>query len=103
MTPRNVVLSPEARDDLNGIYDWIANARGPVVAKGYTDRIEDFCASLDMGAERGTARDDLRPGIRVVGFEGRVAIVFAVLEQTVEVLRISYGGRDWEAAFRSDR
>jgi toxin ParE1/3/4 len=49
--------------------------------------------------ERGTLRDDLRPGLRTIGFEHRVAIAFRVSTDTVAVLRILYGGRKVELAF----
>lgn len=39
-------------------------------------------------------RDDLFPGLRVVGFERRVTIAFHVGADTVTFLRILYGGRD---------
>ena len=51
---------------------------------------------------RGMARDDLRPGLRVVGFRRRVTIAFAITEETVEILGIYYGGRDYEALLSID-
>lgn len=47
--------------------------------------------------DRGTARDDIRPGLRTVGFRRRVIIAFAVLDQAVVVIGVFYGGRDYEA------
>jgi toxin ParE1/3/4 len=41
----------------------------------------------------------LRPGLRVTGFERRVAIAFHVAADTVVVDRILYGGRDLDGAF----
>ena len=52
--------------------------------------------------ERGTKRDDLRPGIRIVGFERRILIAFTVLTETVEISQILYGGRDMTKALRSE-
>jgi toxin ParE1/3/4 len=43
-------------------------------------------------------RDDIRPGLRVVGFERRVTIAFAVGEAGVTIVRVFYGGQDWEEA-----
>jgi toxin ParE1/3/4 len=45
-------------------------------------------------------RDDIRPGLRIVGFERRVTIAFSVDDGRVTILRVFYGGRDWENAFR---
>lgn len=41
-------------------------------------------------------RDDIRPGLRTVGYKKRVVIAFAVLDGTVAIIGIFYGGRDYE-------
>lgn len=41
--------------------------------------------------------DGIRPGMRTIGFERRITIAFAVGETSVTILRIFYGGRDWQA------
>jgi toxin ParE1/3/4 len=40
--------------------------------------------------------DDLAPGLRVTGFERRVTILFTVTVEEVVILRVFYGGVDWE-------
>ena len=47
-------------------------------------------------------RDDIRPGLRVIGFERRATIVFQVTENEVVIVRIFYGGQDYERALRRD-
>lgn len=42
---------------------------------------------------RGIARDDVRPGLRILGFRKRVTIAFAVHDRRVEVLGLYYGGQ----------
>jgi toxin ParE1/3/4 len=44
-------------------------------------------------------RDDVRPGLRVVGFERRVTVAFQVAGDNLTILRILYAGRDLERAF----
>ncbi len=100
MKRRRVVYAPDAATDLDTIYDYIADAAGTTVAAGYEERVRCFCDGLDLGAERGSLRDDIRPGLRVVGFERRIAVAFAVEEDRVVVLRILSGGRDWSSALR---
>lgn len=97
MRERKVVFSVEAEAELLEIYDWIADAASPDVAFGYVTRIEAFCQRLAMASERGQARDDIRPGLRIIGFERRVTIAFKVEPERVVILRLFYGGRDWEA------
>jgi toxin ParE1/3/4 len=67
-------FSPEALGDLIDLYDYIAIRDGAERAITYIDRIEDFCHSLSMFPDRGNKRDDLRAGLRILGFERRVVI-----------------------------
>lgn len=96
MKRRRVVFAPEARIDLLNIYDWIAEAANPAVAVGYIERLENWCMSFDIASERGRAREDIRPGLRVVGFERRLTVAFTVSENEIIILRLFQGGRDWE-------
>jgi toxin ParE1/3/4 len=100
---RKVVLTPEAQGDLVGLYEYIATDSGPARALSYIERIEDYCAGFDLAAERGTRRDDIRLGLRIVGFERRVAIAFHVDATTVTIDRILYGGRELEGIFARRR
>lgn len=92
-----VVFSPEARDDLLRLYLFIAERSGEARALAYVDRIEAWCRGLATFPERGRRRDDLLPGLRVAGFERRVAIAFHVAPGLVTLDRIFYGGRDLNA------
>jgi toxin ParE1/3/4 len=58
---------------------------------------------LSTFPERGRRRDDIRPGLRVVGFERRVAIAFRVLKTRVEIVSIAYGGREFERELRKSK
>lgn len=98
MEKREVVFSPEAQADLLRLYDYIADRSGPARAIGYIERIEAYCLRFDLAAERGTRRDDIRAGLRVVGFERRVTIAFHVDRKRVTIDRILYGGRELNSA-----
>jgi toxin ParE1/3/4 len=93
---RRVVFTPEARNDLFEIYDWIATKTSPQIAISYIDRIEAYCLGFELASERGHRRDDISPGLRIVGFERRVTIAFAVDDDRVTILRLFYGGQNWE-------
>jgi toxin ParE1/3/4 len=99
---RKVIFAPEARDDLFALYSYIAERSGTARAFGYIGRIERYCLGFDVAGERGSRRDDLRPGLRIVGFERRVTIAFHVEPGTVTIDRIFYAGRDVERIFRGD-
>ena len=61
---------------------------------GYIERIEAVCQDLSTFPDRGTRRDELFPGLRIIGFERRIAIAFHIEPKTVTIDRILYGGRD---------
>ena len=98
---RKVVFAPEARDDLKELYLFIAERSNSDRAMAYVNRIEAYCRGFADYPERGTRRDDLFPGLRVVGFERRETIAFHVDADTVKFLRILYGGRELEALIGS--
>jgi toxin ParE1/3/4 len=95
---RTVTFAPEAEADLGALYNWVADRAGPTVALGYVERLHGSCLSLGLASERGTRRDDIRPGLRTIGFERRVTIAFKVDPGNVLILRLFYGGQDWETA-----
>ena len=94
-----IEFSPEALGDLIDLYDYIALHDGADRAIGYIDRIEKCCRNLSAFPERGIKRDDLHPGLRILGFERRAVIAFLLTADTVTILRILYGGRDLETVF----
>lgn len=95
-----ISFRPQAEADLFGLYRYIAEEAGPAVAGNYIERIEAACMALETFPERGTRRDDIRPGLRTMGFERRATIVFQVMESEVVIVRIFYGGQDYEHALR---
>ncbi|MBM3226428.1 MAG: type II toxin-antitoxin system RelE/ParE family toxin [Candidatus Tectomicrobia bacterium] len=104
MTIRRVVFRPAAEDDLAQLYRDITTRSGyPERAIGYVRRIRRFCDTLASFPERGQRRDDVRSGLWVISFERRVIIAYMILDTgDVEIGRIFYGGRDYEAIIRED-
>lgn len=101
MTRYRVVFRPEAALQLEELYDFISNAASPSNAAGFTESIVAFGEGLADFPCRGTARDDLRPRLRTIGYRKRVVIAYAVLNETVAVVGIFYGGQDHEALLAS--
>lgn len=88
----------DARDDLDSLYDWIVDNQGSTtIADRYLARLDQFIQNLIIFPQRGTRRDDLSPGLRIIGFERRVAIVFKLVDDTILIVRVFYGGRDLAA------
>lgn len=96
MKQRAVIYAAKAGDDLDWIYETVADASSPFTADRYDQRIRAFCENLDYGSERGSRRDDLRQGLRIIGFERRVTVAFIVEPHQVVILRVFYGGANWE-------
>ena len=95
MKRRTLIYTEEAGADLDWIYDTIASASSPATASRYEQRIRAFCEGLEFASERGTQRDEVRPGLRAIGFQKRVTVAFIVEAERVVILRIFYGGVDW--------
>ncbi len=65
MKQYTVILTPEAQDQLAALYGYIAVAASPEIAKRYTNAIVTHCEDLQTFPNRGTSRDDIRPGLRI--------------------------------------
>ena len=92
--PHRVRFGPEARADLLDLYDHIADAAGRDLALAYVERIEHTCVGLADFPYRGAPRDDIRPGLRVIGIERRTLIAYIADASDVTILRVLHGGRD---------
>lgn len=95
-----VVFAPEANKQLVELYRYVAERGSPAVATSFTGAIVDYCERLAHFPRRGTKREDIRPGLRTIGFRRRVTIAFTVDTTTVTVLGVYYGGRDFETSLR---
>lgn len=93
MRRRTVGFSSRAKADLLELQDWIAERAGAAIATAYVERLQAYCQDFELAAERGHRRDDIRPGLRIVGFERPVAIAFIVEPAQVIIVRLYYGGR----------
>ena len=91
---RTVIFAPEADEQLRSIRRYISSQANPVIAKKFVDSIVERCRHLADWPYLGTPRDQLRPGLRTIGFWRRVTIAYAVEGQTVEVVAVSCGGRN---------
>jgi len=93
--------SPEAREQLAAIADYITSEGEPERAIAYVARIVGFCEGLALFPRRGRRRDDLLAGMYTAGFERRVTITYTINEAEAQVwiTGIYYGGQDWEARY----
>ena len=92
-----VVITARAEADLIAVFDYIAARAGADIAARFTDRIEAYVLGFADTPERGTKRDDLRPGLRTVGFRRRATILFEVDRERRRVVihGVYYAGRSF--------
>lgn len=95
MNRRTAIFAPQARHDLVELADWIAERAGAETALAYAAPLEAYCMGFELLGERGQRRNDLRPGLRIIGFERRVTVAFMVSESETTILRLHYGGQNW--------
>jgi len=99
-----VAFTPEAEEQLAGLYRFIAVAASPIIAERYTSAIITHCEGLHTVPNRGARRDDIRPSLRITNYKQRAVIAFAVddVALMVTIIGIYYGGQDYEAALQID-
>jgi toxin ParE1/3/4 len=98
-----VYLTPDAISDLTVIYEYIADKSGyPEIAWAYIEKLRHKCQELKTAPKRGQRRDDLRKNLRILAIDRAAVAAFEVDEekQTVTILNIFYGGRDYETIMR---
>jgi toxin ParE1/3/4 len=89
----------KAEEDLAGIDRYI-RSRDTAAAAKFLDAIEARCQSLADFPLQGRARNHLGPGCRILFYAKRIVILYRVIEGRVEILRVLYGGRDYEKLVR---
>ena len=89
-------ISDEARRDLIGIWDYIADDSEEAADSVLSLLYEEFNL-LGKNIFMGRRRDDLRPGYRSVSAQSYV-ILYRLVSQDVEITRVIHGRRDMDAA-----
>ena len=96
MQRRQIIYLPTATDDLREIAAWIADRTSSDFAVDYVERIQQRIETLSYGSERGTLREDIRPGLRAIGLMKSVTLAFFVENDAVMIVRVLYGGQNWQ-------
>jgi toxin ParE1/3/4 len=99
-----VAFDQAAVAELNEIFDYVEDRAGTAIATNFVNKLYDFCRRLEHTPERGTKRDDLRAGLRTIGYRRRATILFEVDHERrrVVIAGIYYGGRNYEADFGNE-
>ncbi|MBS0448574.1 MAG: type II toxin-antitoxin system RelE/ParE family toxin [Proteobacteria bacterium] len=95
--PYEVFFAPEADDQLEELFSYIADRASVLTAERYTSAIVATCKDLSKFPRRGVSRDDIRLGLRVTHHRGRTIIAYAIDDATrrVTILGVFYGGQEY--------
>ncbi|WP_230473339.1 type II toxin-antitoxin system RelE/ParE family toxin [Dyella choica] len=98
-----VEYAPEAVDQLEALYAYLAYEAGLNVARSYIDGIQSYCEGLNLYPERGVRRDDIRPGLRITNHQSKTIVAFTIDHAAlrVAILGIYHGGQDYEGDLRA--
>ena len=91
--PYVVELSPRAQKNIEKLEEYLGDRFYPANAERFIDRLLRALESLALAPYRGTSRDDLRTGIRTVGFERKATIYFKVVGDKVIIVSVKFRGR----------
>lgn len=92
---------PDAQNDLDKLYDWIADRAGAERAFAYVTAVREKAERVAEQPGIGTPQDDLRPGLRSVTYRRRTIILYKLEGETMEVVCVLHGGRDLQRALRN--
>jgi toxin ParE1/3/4 len=91
-----VAYAPQAKQDLDDLFRYIAS-ESPNNARTYTSELAGQCLRLGAMPEMGRLRHDLGEGLRSFSFRRRQVIIYEILPDRVEILRIFSAGQDVQA------
>jgi toxin ParE1/3/4 len=90
-------ISPEAKADLDSIWDYIAED-SPVEATNFILKVLNKCELLTEQPYMGPARDFIRKGLRIHPVDDYV-VLYRVHDKTVEIVHVFHGSRDYQGNF----
>lgn len=94
MRTYRVTLSPDAENDLASIYRHLLKVSSRTRAEDVLGQLTGACRNLRHFPLRGVKRDDLRPGVRTIGYRRWASIAFVVEADEVVILQVAWRGRD---------
>jgi toxin ParE1/3/4 len=98
---RSALWSPEALNDLDGIWDYYAAVGGTRTADGILRDIGKIATLLEEQPRAGRARDEIRAGLRSIAVNPYV-IFYRIVDARPEVVRVLDGRRDIEEIFAEE-
>ena len=87
------VLSAEADQDLDEIYDFILEQFGSTQAVIYLTQLDELLEPLCHNPEMGRERTDIRDELRSMVYNNHV-VFYRVLKNHLHIVRVLHGSRD---------
>jgi toxin ParE1/3/4 len=100
-SPRRLVWSPEAEQDLFDIWTYLAREASPEIADAQLRAIDRASANLVEWPQSGRARDELASEIRSV-VAAPYVVFHRVTASAIQIVRVLHGRRDIDAIFADD-
>jgi toxin ParE1/3/4 len=91
------IISPEASQDLDEISDYFLS-RSLEAGEWFVNGFEQKCKNLVKFPNMGRSYAEVEPSLRGVPLEGYI-ILYRVIEDGVEIVRVVSGYRDLESLF----
>lgn len=94
-----VGLDPATIADLDAIKAYITKEASETIANRLIERVLGFIDGFGTAPKRGAARDDIRPGLRILSWRRTITLMLVVDDhaKTVVVIGALYRGRNLEA------
>ena len=93
------VLSAEADQDIEDIFDYTQKEFGQDQAIKYISEFEELFAQLNDNPKMGKARDEIKPGLRSFPKASHV-VFYRMLTNNIRIVRILHGSRDIPHSFQ---
>jgi len=93
MSSYQLVISPEARDDLKRIFEYSYSRWGQAKSADYLDDLKGHIWTLTEHPFIGSERSELLPDLRSIPVSSHV-IIYRVKSLNVEIVRILHGRQD---------
>ena len=88
------VFTPQAREDLQQIHDYIAG-NSPTNALRFVGRLEESCLRLADHPYMGIARPEFGPELRSFVVSGtRYVIIYRPIDDGVVIIHVRHGSQD---------
>jgi toxin ParE1/3/4 len=98
---REYIIAPSAIADMKQITDYIAMRSGFAQVDRFLNKANQKFSRIVQFPKIGKQRDDILAGSRSLSFDGYL-ILYVVLDERIEIVRVVSGYRDLQSLFDSD-